>query len=800
MKLRLDAGEHVTPSGLVEEDQTAEAEQASPAKGQVAAPKHVSSAHRFTSAGKGCSKEPLLTATGNPAPEEAKALPKGSQLLPSPFAAAAGTSQPDSSSAAQKAASLPKPSAAASGSPSHSLRLPSSGAESVPLAVASSITSPRAASQALTSPTRGPQSPQRGPQSPQKGPQSPQSVPQSPPWEPLSPPRKIQSPQRGPQSPPRGPQSPQRRPQSPPRAPLSSHMRSERGLTSTPAPPTLTELLPTRSLPLRHSSSDASRPAKELSAAQADVIPAKGKVSSLTSYQSQTQPASDRQNPLKRKRLVKAGSMVNKRVAEAPAAAPASAVAKPLVKPAAVGGLASVPLPKPKPQEKLPTEQELQLLDEDAPYQPQRFAGRFGATLAGRFGSALPARATTVPGTAAQLLRAGHFAPNQPHTASNTRRADSLSSPVHMSEPDSAHGCVSPTEADIRPQSGYRVSSSPLLPAQSEPDQDVTQGPGSRPPAVHASGASQLLSPSSWPMGYSPWAPDQQPKLGQPAAAPALLDKAQSGTAAAVEQQQTSQRLSQHGKTEGKQLADVGQSQGAALASHQSTSASQRQQGRRWEYPLSSAPTTAEPGVASQSDRIQSQAGNNLGTLQSQGSLQIPGDPPQRPPQDPRKQSGSLPLHHEGSHQPGHQHDQGSSEQRLHQPRPSQQQLQGSSRQQPQHLHGSSRQGLRHRSQSQGSQAFSDAPEQAVSYGMKRSAPARAEPEMLRIKLQYRWGRGSFASGCLDLQAHIWLTDTVGRFWNAAGKVCYCPCVAFKSATLPSDAACDVSSTLRHIV
>ena len=741
--LCLFAGEHATPSGLGAAAQTAEPEQASPAMGQVAASKGASSAQRPTSAGKGRSKKPLLTATGNPTSAEAKAPPKGTQMPPSPFAAAAGTSRPDSSSAAQKVASPPN---ASSRSLSQSASFPSRGTGSLPLTVAPSTTSPRVPSQALTYPTRGPQSLQAGPQSPTRGP--------------LSPPR-------GPLSPPRGPQSATRAPQSPTRAPMLSVTRSKRGPHSPPAQPTLTEQPSSNSrLTLRPSSSDAS---KEPSAAQIENTTAAGKVSSQhIRDQSQTQAASDRQNPSKHRRLVKAGSMVKETAAEAPAAAPASTEARPVVKPAAVGGLAFVPLPKPKPVEKLPTEEELRLADEEAPYQQEPFGtGRFSTAPAGRFGSAPSSRAAPVLGSAAQLLRAGEFASNQPHTASNAHRAVS-----HMTESHSARCHLSPSEANIRPQSGYRVSTSPLSPAQSEADQDVSQGPVSTAPGNHASGASQPHSPLSWPMGHSPWAPAQQPQTGQPAAAPATLDKAQSDTAAAVEQPQASQHLSQQGKAEGKQLPGEGQSHGSMLSSRQSASASQRQQDRHGERPFGFTTFTAEAGVTTQSSKSQSQACNELGTLQSHGSPQIPGDRPQGAPQDPRKHSVSLLLHPEGSHQQGHQYDQGTSEQQPHQPGSSQQQIQGKSRQQPRDLHGSSRQDSRHRSQSQGSQAFSEAPDQAMSFGMKRSVPACAEPEMLRMKLQYRWGLGSFSGGYLDLQAFIWSTDTVGRSWNAAGKVC----------------------------
>lgn len=190
--------------------------------------------------------------------------------------------------------------------------------------------------------------------------------------------------------------------------------------------------------------------------------------------------------------------------------------------------------------------------------------------------------------------------------------------------------------------------------------------------------------------------------------------------------------------------------------------------------------------------------GPDVRTLQSQRSFTGPRAGPQQPPQDPRKQPTNASLAPQGSHLQNAQGsseqpppDQGAysqqphdlqsqaqhymqghaSEQPLHEQGHVQEQpchQQGSPRPQSQQLKGRSRHESRHRSHSQTSQAASETPSQAVSFGVKRSLPVPVEPVKIRTNLGYRWG--SHVQGSVDLDALCWATDTVGKTWDAAGK------------------------------
>ena len=589
-----------------------------------------------------------------PSPE-AKAAPQGLKLPPSPFAAVAG-------------------------SPPQGVRSPSRGVQS---------------------PSRGPQSPHRGMPSPTRGPQSPHRGIQSPTRAPQSPHRGLQSPTRGPQSPTREPQSPHRVVQSPQRGPRSPQGGSHRSLGSTPHPSTLMQNLPQS--PPRPSSSDAAKLATDRDPLQAS----KGSLPTEESFQ--TQPASDRQNPLKRKRLVKAGEVVKKRAAEVPAAVKASTEAKPSAKSAGVGGLALVPLP-PKLQEKVVTEEELMLLDEDAPYRQEPLcpasSGQFSAASSGQFrpGSSL--------GKAAKLLRAGQFAANQPRAVVNSPEQP-FSSPTHMPYPDSTPSHTAAADANPRPQSGYGMSTSALPALPSEPNEDLP-----------VPGHTELHPLSS---------------------------------------EQTS-------------------------AQQQQEQQQQQQQQQPWGM---QADFRAQPKESTQKGWLPPPPWPQQHTLRSQGSFTGARNGPKGPPQDPRRQPKDVSLAPQGSHQ---QSAQGTSEQQPHdqeaiqrpsthqshdlqhtdhpqgqdQEQPSHQE--GTSREQPQQLHSSYRHKPRPRSQTKASQSASESQSQALSFGVKCSLPVSGDPVKMRLKLSYRWGKGSHVNDSLDLQAQCWSTDIIGKIWNAAGE------------------------------
>ena len=544
----------------------------------------------------------------------------------------------------------------------------------------------------------GVRSPPRGAQSPTRGPQSPTRVHQSPSRGPQSPQRGLQSPTRGPQSPHRGLQSPQRGPQTL-LASTSSLSAPMQDFPHSPARP---------------SSSDAAKPAKNRNQVQGGIPPtAAGK------EEPQTQPAMDRPTPsLKRRRLIKAGELVKKRAAEGPAAAvPASSGAQPVVRGAGVGGLALVPLP-PKLQQKVQTEAELMLLDEDAPYwQEPAPSGQYGAAPSGRFES------QPVLGNAARLLRASYHGPTMPGAVPNSPEHPS-NAPRYM--PDSDLSLVQAAAAAAVPgaQSGYGMSTSVLPALSSEPSQhlpaagQVAQHPLS---TEHTSTQQQQQQQHSWGMHEQPSAQlseSTQKGWMPPLPRPKLHTlQSQGGSTGPRDGPQDPRRH----PTKSSSALHVGTHQQNAHCSS--------------EQPPSDLGTNSQ-----QPSHIDSRTQHHADSVQ--------GHAPEQPHQVP----GHV------QEQPCHQ--------------------QGSSSQQTQQLQGRSQHRSRHRSHSQTSQASSqvpsqaaaDAPSQALSFGVKRPVPVSAEPVRVRTNLGYKWGDGSQVQGSIQLEALCWSTHTIGKNWNAMGR------------------------------
>jgi len=68
------------------------------------------------------------------------------------------------------------------------------------------------------------------------------------------------------------------------------------------------------------------------------------------------------------------------------------------------------------------------------------------------------------------------------------------------------------------------------------------------------------------------------------------------------------------------------------------------------------------------------------------------------------------------------------------------------------------------------SQTTSEAGSHSHAFGTLRSTPISAQPQSMRVKLSYKWGTNSSVSGVLDLMAHSWSTNRVGRSWAGAGQ------------------------------
>lgn len=600
----------------------------------------------------------------------------------------------------------------------------------------------------------------------------------------------AQGPQPGLGSRPQGPQSPHRGVQSPPRSPASPQ-RGPHRVSGSPSIPTQPPQSPPRPSP--------SKLANDRRSLQLENAAAATKVSSLTKEkapaqptreQAQTQAAPDRQNPLKRKRLVKAGDLVKKRATEVPAAVPASSQVKPSVKSAGVGGLALVPLPKPKLPEKLLTNEDLRLMDDDAPYwqeplQGNTPSGHLSAAASGHFKSG-PALSN-----AAKFLRAGQFAPNQPRASTNNPRHLS-GTPGHVADPDSTPSLAAAAGTDprVQPQSGNPMPASSLLALPSKSHHDLGYRADSALAARHSlnsepvSQQQQQQQQHRWGMQEHPRADVQLPQTtGQhPRAAdrsPAL----------------PGHHPSQHAAARDSQHPDAGGSQRPPMAPVLPMSPFQRLQDNPQNLPqrLVTQPNEGtQPNESIQQDTLPLPPPEHL-SLQSRGSFTGPMVGPTNPPQDPRRQQTTAHAPLQGSHQQNAQasseqpaHNQGQDtrqQQSLHEQRRPEQHadaVQGHLLDQPQHQQGSSRQRSLHpqgslmqqprHSVSQASQAGSESSTQAVSFGMKRSLPVSGEPVKIRTQLKYRWGKGSSVRGYLDLQAFCWSTGTVGKAWHAAGK------------------------------
>jgi len=68
------------------------------------------------------------------------------------------------------------------------------------------------------------------------------------------------------------------------------------------------------------------------------------------------------------------------------------------------------------------------------------------------------------------------------------------------------------------------------------------------------------------------------------------------------------------------------------------------------------------------------------------------------------------------------------------------------------------------------SQTTSEAGSHSHAFGTLRPTPISAQPQSMRVKLSYKWGTNSSVSGVLDLMAHSWCTNRVGRSWADAGQ------------------------------
>ena len=570
----------------------------------------------------------------------------------------------------------------------------------------------RSPSRGFQSPIPGPQSPTQRPQMPQRGVQSPTRGLQSSPRGFPSPHRGFQSPHRGIQSPTRAPQSPTRGPQSPVRNPKSPEGGSQKLPGPFSNPSSLIHDLPQS--PARPSSPNPAELVKDKTLMQGDAaLTAASKVSIPAREESQTQAASDRHTPLKRKRLVKAGELVKKRAAdESAAAVSASTEAHPLVRSATVGGLALVPLP-PKLQEKVWTEEEL---DEDAPYWQEplglRSSGQFGTASSGHFISG------PTLSNAAKLLRAGQFVPSHPRAVGNSPEHP-FSAPGHVSSPDSSPSQTAAADTVPQPQSSCDMSTSSLPVIPSEPNQDLrVSGQG----ALHLSGTEQAS------------AQRQQEQ----------------------QQQQPSWGLHEHLRpqpsesTQKAWLHPLPRSDPRILQS-QGSFTDPEDGPRKPPQDPRKPPTNAS--LAPQGSHLQN----------PEGSSDQPPTDPDTDLQQPRDGQSQAQRHW-----PGHTSEQPHHAQGHVQEQPCYQQ--GSSRLQSQQLQGRSRQESRHRSHFQTSQAPLETPAEAVCFGVKSHLPVAVEPVKMRMTIGYRWGKGSHVQGSLDLQALCWSTDTVGKTWAAAGK------------------------------
>lgn len=597
----------------------------------------------------------------------------------------------------------------------------------------------------------------------------------------------AQGPQPGLGSPPQGPQSPHRDVQSPAR----SHASPQRGSHRVPGSTSISTQ-PPQSPP----QPSASKLASERRSLQLENAAAATKVSSPTQEkaqaqptkeQAQTQAAPDRQTPLKRKRLVRAFDLVKKRATEVPAALPASTEVKPSVKSASVGGLALVPLPQPKLHEKALTNEELRLLDDDAPYWQEPLQSN---TLSGHLSAASSGHLKSGPAlsSAAKYLRAGQFAPNEPRASANTPRHP-FGTPGHVANPDSrpSHAAAAGTDPRVQLQSGNPMPASSLLALPSKSHQDL----GFRAEPALAAGRSLRSEPVSQQQQQQHWWGMQQHPRGD-AQCPQTTGRHRQ--AADRSPALPGHHPSQHAAAKDSHLPDAVGFQLPLMAPGLPVSPFQRLQDNPHSLPkgLVTQPNEGtQLNESTQQDTLSLPPPEQL-SLQSRGSFTGPRVGPNKPPQDPRRQLTTAHPALQGSsqqnteaipEQPAHNDQDTHQHQSWHeqsQPKQHADAVQGHLLDQPQHQQGSSRQRSLHpqgtfvqqprHSVSQASQAGSESSTQAVLFGMKRSLPVSAEPVKIRTRLSYCWGKGSHVCGYLDLQAFCWSTDTVGKAWHAAGK------------------------------
>ena len=183
-------------------------------------------------------------------------------------------------------------------------------------------------------------------------------------------------------------------------------------------------------------------------------------------------------------------------------------------------------------------------------------------------------------------------------------------------------------------------------------------------------------------------------------------------------------------------------------------------------------PSPQAPGMLTASSHPRHSVGNSerqegrlslqtLGSSASQDGSQHPQEPKQHPQSNSRQSQGSVReqsqmqsqgsfsalqstrQHPPGSNQPPHGSNQ--------HPQPSQLPSRGS------HM----------------SQTASGAGSHSHAFGTLRSTPISAQPQSMRVKLSYKWGTHSNVSGVLDLMAHSWSTNRVGRSWAGAGQPAY---------------------------
>ncbi|KAA6426290.1 MAG: hypothetical protein FRX49_03401 [Trebouxia sp. A1-2] len=183
---------------------------------------------------------------------------------------------------------------------------------------------------------------------------------------------------------------------------------------------------------------------------------------------------------------------------------------------------------------------------------------------------------------------------------------------------------------------------------------------------------------------------------------------------------------------------------------------------------INEQPSPQAPGMLTASSYLRQSVGNSewqpgrlslqtLGSSASQDGSQHPQEPKQHPQGSSWQPQGTVreqfQLQSQGSFsmlQSTRQHPAGSD------------QAPQSSNQRPQPSQLLSR-------GSRMSQTPSETGSHSQDFGILRSTPISAQPQSMRVKLSYKWGTNSSVSGVLDLMAHSWSTNRVGRCWAGAG-------------------------------